>query len=75
MAGAGPWLQRRWSAWLAVAIVASTALLFAAFGIHAYNGGAYEPRTMAAMSLRTLLWAVIAALSWRMASGRSGAAR
>ena len=65
IAGAGLWMQQRWAALLAVAIVAATALTFAAFGVHVYFDGAYEPRTVIAMSLRTLVWAVIAAIAWR----------
>jgi len=64
IAGAGLWMQRRWAAWLAVAIAAATALAFAAFGAHVYSGGAYEQRTVIAMSLRTLVWVVIAAVAW-----------
>lgn len=64
IAGAGLWLQRRWAAWLAVVIVSSTALTFVAFGAHVLIGGAYEQRTMIAMSVRTLVWAAIAAVAW-----------
>ena len=63
-AGAGLWMQQRWAAWLAVAIAVATALTFAAFGAHVYSGGAYELRTVVAMSLRTLVWATIAAIAW-----------
>ena len=62
--GAGLWVQRRWAAWLAVTIVSATALTFVAFGVHVVNGGDYEQRTLIAMSLRTLVWAVIAAIAW-----------
>jgi len=65
VAGAGLWLQQRWAVWLAVAIAAATALTFAAFGVHVYSGGAYEQRTVIAMSLRTLVWVTIAAIAWR----------
>ena len=65
IAGAGLWMQQRWGALLAVAIAVATALTFAAFGAHVYSGGAYEPRTVAAMSLRTLVWAAIAAVAWQ----------
>ena len=65
IAGAGLWMQQRWGAWLAVAIVVATALAFAAFGAHAVSGGAYEQRTLIAMSLRTLVWVAIAAIAWR----------
>ena len=65
LAGAGLWMQQRWAVWLAVAIAAATALTFAAFGVHVYFGGAYEQRTVIAMSLRTLVWVTIAAIAWR----------
>jgi uncharacterized membrane protein (DUF2068 family) len=64
-AGIGLWLQKRWAAWLAVAIAASTVVVFAAFGAHVYSGGAYEKRTMIAMSMRTLIWLTISAIAWR----------
>ena len=63
-AGIGLWLQQRWAVWLAVAIAAATALTFAAFGVHVYSGGAYEQRTVIAMSLRTLVWMTIAIFAW-----------
>ena len=65
VAGAGLWLQQRWAVWLAVAIAAATALVFAAFGVHVAIGGLYEKRTVIAMSMRTLVWATIAAIAWR----------
>jgi hypothetical protein len=64
-AGVGLWLGRRWSAWLAIVIVATTALVFAALGIHIATGGAFQVRTVAAMTLRTVLWAAIAMFAWR----------
>jgi hypothetical protein len=65
IAGAGLWMQQRWAVWLAIAIVAATALVFAAFGAHVISGGLYEKRTVIAMSLRTLVWLVIATIAWR----------
>lgn len=64
VAGIGLWMRRRWALWLAVAITAATALVFAAFGVHVLGGGAYEPRTVIAMTLRTLVWAGLAAVAW-----------
>ncbi|MDP2784523.1 MAG: hypothetical protein Q8O38_08025 [Sulfurimicrobium sp.] len=64
-AGIGLWLRQSWAVGLAVAIALATAFTFAAFGVHIYAGGAYEPRTVAAMSLRTLVWVTIAAIAWR----------
>jgi len=63
IAGVGLWLQQRWAVWLTIAITAAIVLTFAAFGAHVYSGGAYEQRTVIAMSLRTLIWAVIATIA------------
>ncbi|MDP2762243.1 MAG: hypothetical protein Q8O64_17900 [Sideroxyarcus sp.] len=65
VAGAGLWLQQRWAVWLAVAIATTTALTFATFGAYVYSGGAYEQRTVIAMTLRTLIWIVIAIVAAR----------
>lgn len=62
-AGVGLWMQQRWAVWLAVAIAASIALVFAAFGLHVYSGGAYELRTVVAMSMRTLVWVTITSVA------------
>ena len=63
IAGVGLWLERRWAAWLAVVVAAATALVFAAVGVHVLAGGAYELRTVVAMSLRTLVWTAIAVVA------------
>lgn len=68
IAGAGLWLQHRWAVWLTVVIAAATTFVFAAFGAYVYAGGAYEMRTVIAMSLRTLVWVTIAAVACRMLS-------
>lgn len=62
-AGVGLWLRRRWSAQLALAIAAATVLVFAAFGIHVADGGAFEVRTVWAMTLRSVVWISIAMLA------------
>jgi hypothetical protein len=65
IAGIGLWLRRRWAARLTIAIAAATALAFAALGVHVASGGAYEQRTVIAMTLRLLVWVAIAAIAWR----------
>lgn len=65
VAGAGLWLQRLWAARLAAAIAAATLMVFAAFGVHVMTGGAYEMRTAAAMTLRSVVWLGIAWLASR----------
>ena len=57
--------RRRWSVPLAVFIAVATGLVFATFGVHAWNGAAYEARTVGAMALRTLLWTGSAGAAYR----------
>lgn len=61
--GIGLWLHRSWAVWLAIGLATSTALMFGAFGLHIYSGGAYANRTIVAMSLRTTVWIVIALIA------------
>lgn len=68
IAGVGIWFRSYWAAWLAVAIATATIVTFAAFGVHMYAGGEYELRTVVAMSLRTIVWVAIAAISWHLRS-------
>ena len=64
-AGAGLWLRRRWSAQLAFTIAAATVLVFAALGVHVADGGAFEMRTVWAMTLRSVVWILIAILAFK----------
>lgn len=64
LAGAGLWMKRRWAAWLAMTVFTTTVITFVAFGLHIYVGGAYEQRTVIAMSLRTLIWATVTVIAW-----------
>lgn len=50
---------------LAVVIAASTTLVFILLGVHIFNGGAYELRTVAAMTLRSTVWIAIAVAIFR----------
>jgi uncharacterized membrane protein (DUF2068 family) len=65
-AGVGLWLQQRWAVWLAIAIAVAIMITFAAFGMHINSGGAYEQRTLIAMSMRTAVWFVIAGVAVQM---------
>ncbi len=64
-AGLGLWRMQRWSMWLSFAIVAASLIVFAAFGLHILTGGGYEMRTIAAMSLRTVVWFIISAVAYQ----------
>lgn len=59
-AGIGLWGMKRWSAYLAVIIAVSTLIVFTAFGVHVLQGGAFELRTVIAMTLRSSIWLAIA---------------
>lgn len=74
-AGVGLWMRRRWAAWLALAIAVATALVFLAFGVHVALGGAWEQRTVVAMTLRTLIWVGIATIACRRSATNAQATR
>ncbi|GBE06381.1 MAG TPA: hypothetical protein ENG95_07015 [Nitrospirae bacterium] len=65
IAGSGLWMQKHWAVWISIFIVAATLVVFAIFGIHILKGGMYEVRTIAAMSLRTVVWTLIAMFAYR----------
>ncbi len=58
------WLMRPWAVWLSLLLAVATLVVFAAFGLHILNGGEYEMRTVAAMTLRSTVWVVFAAYAW-----------
>lgn len=64
-AGIGTALGRRWAAHLSAAIALGIAIVGAALGAHILSGGAYETETVAAMSIRLVVWLGIAAFSRR----------
>lgn len=64
-AGVGLLYRQAWAARLAIAIALATLVVFAAFGLHVVSGGAYEMRTVGAMTLRSSVWLSIAAICWR----------
>ncbi len=70
VAGLGLWQGRRWAYPLSLAIFAATLLVFAAFGLHVAQGGAFEMRTVFAMALRSTVWGGIALVARQALSGR-----
>jgi hypothetical protein len=58
-AAPGLWLGKRWAMGLSGLIALMTMLVFIALGVHIAGGGEYENRTLAAMTLRTAIWATI----------------
>lgn len=72
LAGIGIATGRRWAVTLSTGLAAAIAVVFALFGLHIYEGGAFEMRTVGAMSLRLVIWVAISALAghhivWRSA--------
>lgn len=55
----------RWAALLSAMIAVTTVAVFAAFGVHVLLGGAFEMRTVGAMTIRSLTWIVIAVATLR----------
>ncbi len=66
LAGAGLLWRRPWAVYASLFVAISTLLVFLAFGIHIIGGGAYEPRTVGAMMLRSLFWIALAIISLRV---------
>lgn len=62
-AGIGLMLRRTWAVGLSISILVATILVMVAFGVHVLFGGAYEMRTVWAMSLRTIVWGVVVGLA------------
>ncbi|MEQ8449657.1 MAG: hypothetical protein RIB97_08210 [Nitratireductor sp.] len=74
LAGIGIVLGRRWAPLLAVALAAAIGTVFALFGLYVLQGGAFETRTIGAMSLRLVVWSLIAAVAVWHAPARQSAA-
>jgi hypothetical protein len=70
VAGLGLWQGRRWAWPLSLAIFAATLLVFAGFGLHVAQGGAFEMRTVFAMALRSAVWGGIVLVARQALSGR-----
>lgn len=68
-AGAGLWIMQRWALWLAAVIALATLLVFAVLGVHIYAGGAYETRTLVAMSARSGIWLLISGYAFKLMRG------
>jgi hypothetical protein len=65
LAGTALLLAKRWAAPLALFLAVSTVLVFLSFAVHIAAGGAFEARTVGAMSLRSLFWIAVALVALR----------
>lgn len=64
-AGAALLSAWRGGARLALILAVSTVMVFLAFMAHVVSGGAYEMRTVGALSIRSLFWIVVAVFALR----------
>jgi hypothetical protein len=64
-AAVGLFFWKRWAAPLSAVIAVATVFVFIAFGVHVWLGGAFEARTIGAMTLRSIVWIGIAAAAGR----------
>lgn len=65
IAGCGIFLWKRWAAQLSVAIAVATVAVFIALAIYIFLGGLFETRTIGAMTIRSVVWIVIATSTCR----------
>lgn len=65
LAGVGIALMRDWAVKLSTGLAAAIAVVFVLFGLHVYQGAAFEMRTVGAMTFRLLVWIAIAVLACR----------
>lgn len=65
LAGIGIAMGRRWAARMAVYIALAIAAVFALLGLHILQGGAFEMRTVGAMTLRLIVWIIVATVAVR----------
>jgi len=74
VAGLAALLGRSWATWIARALAVTTLGLFVAFGAHVLSGGAFELRTVIAMTLRSGFWVSQALLLPRVLDRKAGPA-
>jgi len=65
LAGTGFLAHRRWAVSASLFLAVSTNIIFAAFGMNIIGGGAFEMRTVIAMTIRSLFWIVVTVFSIR----------
>jgi len=65
VAGTGLLLCRRWAVYTSLFVAFSTILVFVAFGVHVIGGGAFERRTIGALTIRSLFWIAVTIVSIR----------
>jgi len=65
VAGVGLLLCRHGAVYTSLFVAVSTILVFVAFGVHVIGGGAFERRTIFALTIRSLFWIAVTIVSIR----------
>jgi len=65
VAGAGLLLCRHWAVYTSLFVAVSTIVVFVAFGVHVIGGGAFERRTIGALTIRSIFWITVTIVSIR----------
>ena len=65
IAGTGLLLCRRWAVYTSLFVAVSTILVFVVFGVHVIGGGAFERRTIGALTIRSFFWIAVTIVSIR----------
>ena len=65
LAGVALLRTKRWAASVALLLALATVLVILAFAVHIVTGGAFEARTVGALSLRSLFWIAVALVAMR----------
>ncbi|MEK7434918.1 MAG: hypothetical protein AABZ74_17420 [Cyanobacteriota bacterium] len=65
-AGFGLWFKKNWASKLSLYLFGSILFIYALFITHILFGGLYETRTIFAMALRAIIWAITAFVSFKM---------
>ena len=63
--GTGLLLRRHWAVYASLFMAVSTILVFVAFGVHVIGGGAFESRTIGALTIRSSIWIAVMIASIR----------
>jgi hypothetical protein len=71
VAGVGIWMRQHWAVWVSLIIAIATIIVFSILGMHILHGGGYETKTVAAMSLRSIVWICIFIFCYRKSSTSS----
>ncbi len=65
IAGIGLFMKKPWAAQLAILILLTTLVAYAVLGVLIIQGALFETRTVAAMTLRSAIWAAISFVAYR----------